>query len=549
MKPLFKSLSIVAAHYGEKMGVNVVFGNDPHTAETDGDTITVPSIPEDYDVNALWGFLVHESAHVKLTDFDFINSQVSHSDFFMSLANILEDARIENNFLSRYPGIRNDLDTAVNYAVEQRMLDAPTEDSAPAEVLLSYCLIALRSLFLGQPCGELLPQNREAMLNTFPPGVLTRLEVLLRQVSTLNSTQDVYGLCGDIIKMLDDEAKEPEEPNEKGDSSGAEENSGSCTNPGSDSSQDSTDGAPGDDQSKRAAIQSALNASSEDVPRDVFEAMRDQMKADAKEAIEQGKDVCTSIPSSASADVRHGDGYSLTSNAKANTSRLRAQMMGLIQSHDLGTNSVRRQGRRLNSSKLHRVLAGDMNVFKGASQEQRPNTAIHFLGDLSGSMGTINADVAKEAVLSLCMALDAVDGVSIEASYFLGSERQPVYTALHHGQRVAQRQQAFDVLSDGSTPMAEAIWYAAFSLSKRPEVRKMIFVFTDGKPNNPGATIDIIGRCKDQGIELFGIGIGREGRCIKDFFSQSTVINSVGDLKSTLFGLVRGQLTHNRGAA
>ncbi|YBQ82567.1 hypothetical protein ACOP3E_25135 (plasmid) [Escherichia coli] len=55
-RTIYSALPIVAAAYGEKLGVKVAIGNDD--AYTDGKTIVVPNIPDDYpNMDAVWGYL------------------------------------------------------------------------------------------------------------------------------------------------------------------------------------------------------------------------------------------------------------------------------------------------------------------------------------------------------------------------------------------------------------------------------------------------------------------------------------------------------------
>ncbi|MBF2728822.1 hypothetical protein [Klebsiella pneumoniae] len=52
-RTIYSALPIVAAAYGEKLGVKVAIGNDD--AYTDGKTIVVPNIPDDYPhMDAVW---------------------------------------------------------------------------------------------------------------------------------------------------------------------------------------------------------------------------------------------------------------------------------------------------------------------------------------------------------------------------------------------------------------------------------------------------------------------------------------------------------------
>jgi cobaltochelatase CobT len=65
---LRNALPIVAAALGRKLGVEVGVGG--HDACTDGLRIQIPDVPEDPASRDLaWGYLAHEAAHVRYTDF------------------------------------------------------------------------------------------------------------------------------------------------------------------------------------------------------------------------------------------------------------------------------------------------------------------------------------------------------------------------------------------------------------------------------------------------------------------------------------------------
>ena len=65
---LRNALPIVAAALGRKFGVEVGVGG--HDACTDGKRIQIPDVPDDPASRDLaWGYLAHEAAHVRYTDF------------------------------------------------------------------------------------------------------------------------------------------------------------------------------------------------------------------------------------------------------------------------------------------------------------------------------------------------------------------------------------------------------------------------------------------------------------------------------------------------
>lgn len=99
--------------------------------------------------------------------------------------------------------------------------------------------------------------------------------------------------------------------------------------------------------------------------------------------------------------------------------------------------------------------------------------------------GKERQDIAREASLAIAMALEAIPGVNPAVTFFGGDDNQPVFSAVKHGETVQNRAGRFGFKARG--PMAEAIWYAAFELTKTREERKMLIVVTDGAPQKcPG---------------------------------------------------------------
>jgi hypothetical protein len=132
MKPnsLTNALPIVAAAYGRKFGVAVQVGGT--VAQTDGRTIAVPAIGDDPVARTLaWGYLTHEAAHVRYTDFDAVRRTAAKGPLAKGILNIMEDVRIENAILGPYPGARGTLDAVNGWLIEHDQLAAPGEGDAP----------------------------------------------------------------------------------------------------------------------------------------------------------------------------------------------------------------------------------------------------------------------------------------------------------------------------------------------------------------------------------------------------------------------------------
>jgi nitric oxide reductase activation protein len=185
-----------------------------------------------------------------------------------------------------------------------------------------------------------------------------------------------------------------------------------------------------------------------------------------------------------------------------------------------------------------------MRIFRSPTERQRPNTAVHILVDMSSSMNNRVgpgqgdkklSDVASESALALALALQPIPGVNPAVTYFMGGQI-PVRSVVKHGENVMQQAGRFIYTPTSSTPMAEAIWYAAYELTKTREAKKVMVVLTDGEPNSHAPCKAVIDLCEQSDIEMYGIGI--KTASVDSLFKRNIVINDVSDLQRTLFKLV-----------
>ena len=151
MAPVLQRAMPIGSALGRKMGVRVeVSGNK---ACTDGECIWIPAFDVDRpEQEALcWGFLTHEAAHVRYTDFylDYEGSALRRR-----LTNLLEDIRIEQKISREYPGAAVSLAEVVRHLVSEGRLGAPKKSDPPVKVLNDSLLAILRSEVLGQKALE-----------------------------------------------------------------------------------------------------------------------------------------------------------------------------------------------------------------------------------------------------------------------------------------------------------------------------------------------------------------------------------------------------------
>ena len=179
---LQQAYPIVAAALGRRLGVRVEIHGD--RARTDGDVIQLPSIADesaDYR-DVAWGYLAHEAAHLRWTDFDVFRSAGTHP-LRLSLLNVMEDIRIETNLRQLYPGTRRSLETTVGRVLEEGGFALPPKSAHPGALLQAHCLLALRSHALGQKVlSPLADQARSQLKAVIGSRLMGLVDALLQEV-------------------------------------------------------------------------------------------------------------------------------------------------------------------------------------------------------------------------------------------------------------------------------------------------------------------------------------------------------------------------------
>lgn len=539
--PLKNALPIVAAAYGEKFGVKVLIqGQD---AFTDGERIVIPTAnPDDPHYQQIaWGYLAHEAAHIRHTNFDMVQ-KASSKPIRKALLNIIEDVRIENELAKDYPGTRRSISQVIEYMVDTQQMCVP-EQLEPASNLQAWLLFRLRCHFLGQKALTPLYQAVDKRVRQlFPATAMSRLSAMLTAVPSLGSTGEVLKLVDAIVAMLEEESRPPQDESDADsgddigqDASNDSNNSSDSQTPEADSSAmgDAAETGDSDNSDQADNLRQALEASAAQFEPDTFAQVAEVLSEQA-----EGHQGVTPLSLPQAEQAMLGDEAILTLSA-SESAQIRARLRGMVQSSQDNRNHAKRQGLRVATHRLAASQAGESRLFIQRQPRIAPNAAVHLLVDISGSMGKPIGEgnrkyfhVANEAALALAMALEGIPGVVPAVSYFPGIH-QEVSIALLPKQSVRHRAACFDQKPRGCTPMAQAMWFAANSLLAQKQKRKLMIVLTDGDPDDWAATHDIVDRCRRSGFELLGIGI--QTRSVERFFPQSIVINDVKDLKRELF--------------
>lgn len=232
---------------------------------------------------------------------------------------------------------------------------------------------------------------------------------------------------------------------------------------------------------------------------------------------------------------------------RATTAALRSRLAGLVQSSRHQSSFPKKTGRKVDSRVLTRLAKKDTRVFKDQQVKTAVNTAVVVLVDRSGSMHGTRIEVALDSLLASAMAMDAIPGVSVCTAAFPGGSggwAAQVVPLTRFGQSVRATTKHYGLNATGGTPLTEALYWAGYQLLAQKEPRKICLVLTDGEPNDPSTAKIALKRLAAEGIETMGLGIQHPG--VSTLFKNHAVIQNLGDLPNSIFGMLQAELVRKR---
>ena len=103
------------------------------------------------------------------------------------------------------------------------------------------------------------------------------------------------------------------------------------------------------------------------------------------------------------------------------------------------------------------------------------------------------------------------------------------------------------VQSMGSTPLSDGIQYAMQQMNSRPERHRVIFVVTDGQPDNSAVVRRQIRIAREAGVYVVGIGIDSGCWAVKDLFPTHVSVETLSELPKEMLGVLTGIMFPKRG--
>lgn len=530
---LERALPIVAAAYAEQFGVNVVLSGT--NACTDGKTIVLPMLKATSDLkDVLFGYLAHEASHVRESDFDVIDE--CQSELEKSFLNIIEDIRIEQLIQEVFPGTQFTLNAMWTYIVEESLCPPAKPEDSEASQLCQYLLHRLNTEYLKREASlEAAESSAKVVDQTFPVGFFVRLDgILSKYMGSLTCTRDCLILARAILKALD-EAEEEER--QKGQHENPDnQNVDFGSNAQDDSKPDSGKQELSEDANANQSSDTAGNTvslyekliSETDLPGDVIDLLKGPLVQQARED-NSGKSITIETSSVGEFATDHDDTSGLQTGIIA-SSVIRSRLGGLLQAQSREQPWLSARGKRVDGKRLVRLVAGDSRVFNQREEKKRFDTALHVLLDTSSSMKN-SQDIANQATVSLSLAVSSIPKTDVAVSMFPGIAGN-VSPILHRGLPIRANLGRFAVTSSGTTPMADAMLYAARELAASKRQRKVLIIITDGEPSNGGA-VHYLNDLIAAHVDTYAIGIN--STAVSKYFKNWSVISDVSELQKALF--------------
>ncbi len=529
-KHILKSLPLLAAVLGKKYGINVEIGGK--SAFTNGRTITIPSLPSECDSNLLGmvrGFIDHESAHIRHTDFDILKDE-SITPLEKHIWNTLEDWRVENQLSRIFPGCRKNF----NWLIKNLFLKDSVEvrENNFKLNILNWLLLTVRSWDV--PELEVRSKKYASIINGYLPGLIAPLEHVLAKVrKDCPNSNACLIYAKEIISILQGVTQQSEFK--------AISDTNTPASTGLKSLQSQKENQSRIDKifpltsKKLKDLELLLNASEQDLPIDLGSTLIKSLESHPGEIDEQiqvavlGKRKHSALSKDEIAEVRKI------------TNSMRVRLYSLLQATSLTRSKPARSG-RLNYKRLHRALTHNPRLFLTDCPTQKINTAVHILLDCSGSMRR-RIKLAGQTCHAVASALEHI-GVNVAVSAFPsvyreGQSHKTIVPVLQHGERVHQR---FKLSASGQTPMGEALWWTLQQMVQLKESRRIILIITDGKPDFIPTANQALKTGQQVGFEYYGLGIqSPEVHSLP--LTNSKNINQINDLSSAMFEMLQKILT------
>lgn len=537
-----QELAGLAMTLGRDAKIKITVSGDGSYCKPDGSHINIARMPATPLGRMLMtGLVFHEIGHKNHT-------KGGRPDGLLGdMMNVIEDIRVDTETIKDRPGTCFNLEAVTTHYVNKGSLEPKSLAHAMLGKVMAYGFGKLMNHTAILPLETLCD---EMMDDAFGQDFVDEVDVIIKDIPKLKSTKEATVMARKLIELLVQQKSQPQitpQKQQQGQSQNGKPGNGRGKKGQPSNQQDSNQ------SSGSGGTGAGSGGGNRPTPEEIEEMLQNKTGyGDLSQLIQSElDDLANSTPGINMAGIpmlpdigrlkaQHGKLDEV--EAISASSRMRARMMGLLQSIKRQPVSYGTSGRKLASGRLVRMATGDPRIFRKKVETVSVNTAVMVLLDLSGSMAG-KYDVANPAAFALHNTLFGLKGVAVCSAEFSGKDKQPeVNVLVDFGQK--PRSENFNHYPFDGTPTHKAIWAGRAMLLQRPEARKIMLILTDGCPDDGQETKAATKRTMKDGIEIAAIGIG-DGS-VKRYWANHTVINTVQELPAAMFGIMEGLLVSTK---
>lgn len=284
------ALPIIASTLCQKFGVQIALEGEE--AYTNGKRIVLPALTKtDIDPTVVYGYLLHESGHVRHTTFNVKSKQGHNAVLHHALLNILEDGRIEKKMCDEYAGGYHWIQTLDAHILKKPEAMGSAEDmkaaKEPLALLMSFIYFFTRCNASGLTAlyANQLRQTEADVKSRFGEAFTRDFTAVLNDSLTADSTRAQGKIADRLIALMKQFCQDnPNDQPDQQDASGQNEEGNPSGQGGSGSSSDdaqSAEGSEAGESSERDASEAGSASLSSDKGQSDKQKAKAQSQADA----------------------------------------------------------------------------------------------------------------------------------------------------------------------------------------------------------------------------------------------------------------------------
>lgn len=194
---------------------------------------------------------------------------------------------------------------------------------------------------------------------------------------------------------------------------------------------------------------------------------------------------------------------------------------------------------KLNTNKLVSILAGNDNIFTKRGIINTEAACVCLLIDESGSMCGKRIEEARKTAVLLN---EAVRGISNLEYYCYGfTSNGCVEISVYHenGSNRCNKYALGNIKDDGGTPTGMAMLIAQERIRAKTKSQCVMFVVTDGEPDNEQYVIQAREKCKKDNITVIGVDIRGVEVTMKRLFENVVSIKDMSTLALSISTILK----------